>query len=69
MPKPTKPKKPRTKAEWAACRAKLSCRAGREAIDEPCNPHGMKLAVLSLLHAVEDLVVLIEEIHKSKPKP
>lgn len=55
--------KPRTKAECASERVRLSCRIGRNALED----WNVEYAMFNLLHAVEDLAVLITEINKSQP--
>jgi hypothetical protein len=50
--------RPKTDAEWAAYRCKLSCKIGRDAIEgkgvpEGCSP--MEYAMFNLLHAIEEL--------------
>ena len=52
-------KKPETKTEWSAYRAKLSCRIGRDVIEgKTVAPGGIgrvEYAIYSLLHAVGEI--------------
>ena len=62
---PTKPKLPKTEAEWCAYRAQASCRIGRDALDGktfellPSGVSRQEYALFNLLHAVEELAKLM----------
>jgi hypothetical protein len=61
--------KPRTDAEWAACRCRLSCKVGRDVLDgktaPPPGTSPLEYAVYNLLHSVEELswILLYERDH------
>jgi len=63
-------KKPETTFEFAALRCKAACKMGRDAMDgEIPSPSGVReheYALYHLLHAIEELSVMIEEIKSSK---
>ena len=62
---PTKPKLPKTEAEWCAYRAQAACRIGRDALDNgpkheiPPGVTRQEYALFNLLHAVEELAKLM----------
>lgn len=55
--------KPKTEAEWCAYRAELSCRIGRDALENKAkSPYGVtqqEYALFNLLYAVEELAKLM----------
>ena len=59
-----KPIPPKTEAEWAAYRCRLSCKIGRDVLEGKTQPpdtvNRLEYAVFNLLHAMEDLSRAIE---------
>jgi len=57
--------KPKTKREWALCRCKLSCKVGRDKLNDAAESLSEQTAaqshaLFSLLHAVEELANVLE---------
>lgn len=60
--------KPKTAGEWAACRCKLLCEIGINAIEgskkPPENVSPLEYAMFNLLHAILDLSNQVSELSK-----
>jgi hypothetical protein len=52
-----KDKKPETKAEWALCRAELSCKCGMDAMDQR---HDVQMAIYNILGTLKDVVTYLQ---------